>query len=63
MRDAIAAISFDSLYAAPTKFGANGQIVLPQIVIQVQSGALKTIFTDKFIDKPLYPIPAWDKRG
>ncbi len=63
VRDAIAAISFDSLYAAPTKFGANGQIVLPQIVIQVQSGALKTIFTDKFIDKPLYPIPAWDKRG
>jgi branched-chain amino acid transport system substrate-binding protein len=63
VRDAIAAISFDSLYAAPTKFGGNGQIVLPQIVIQVQSGALKTIFTDKFIDKPLYPIPAWDKRG
>ena len=63
VRDAIAGISFDSLYAAPTKFGANGQIVLPQIVIQVQNGKLVTIYTDKFIAKPQYPIPAWDKRG
>jgi branched-chain amino acid transport system substrate-binding protein len=63
VRDAIAGISFDSLYAAPTKFGANGQIVLPQIVVQVQNGKLVTIYTDKFIDKPQYPVPPWDKRG
>lgn len=63
VRDAIAAINFNSLYAAPTKYGATGQIDLPQIVIQVQNGKLVTIYTDKFVEKPLYPVPPWDKRG
>lgn len=63
VRDAIAAVSFDSLYAAPTKYSASGQIILPQIVVQVQNGKLVPVFTDKFIEKPLYPIPPWDKRG
>ncbi|QXX74287.1 amino acid ABC transporter substrate-binding protein [Methylovirgula sp. HY1] len=62
VRDAIAGISFDSLYAH-IKYGENGQIVLPQIVIQIQNGKLVPIYTDKFINKPQYPIPAWDKRG
>ncbi|MGB8277858.1 MAG: amino acid ABC transporter substrate-binding protein [Methylovirgula sp.] len=62
VRDAIAGISFDSLYAH-IKYGENGQIVLPQIVIQIQDGTLLPIYTDKFIIKPQYPIPAWDKRG
>ncbi|MGO9134364.1 MAG: amino acid ABC transporter substrate-binding protein [Methylovirgula sp.] len=63
VRDAIAAVNFDSLYAAPTKYSSNGQIELPQIVIQVQDGKLIQIYTDKFISKPQYPIPPWDKRG
>lgn len=62
VRDAIAGISFDSLYAH-VKYGKDGQIVLPQIVIQIQNGTLLPIYTDKFIYKPQYPIPAWDKRG
>lgn len=62
VRDAIAGISFDSLYAH-IKYGANGQIVLPQIVIQIQSGKLVPIYSDKFINRPQYPVPAWDKRG
>ena len=35
VRDAIAAVAFDSLYAH-IKYGENGQIVLPQVVIQIQ---------------------------
>jgi branched-chain amino acid transport system substrate-binding protein len=63
VRDAIAGINFASLYATHTKYGENGQIDMPQIVIQVQDGKLVPVYTDKFIDKPQYPIPAWDKRG
>ncbi|HTJ01525.1 MAG TPA: amino acid ABC transporter substrate-binding protein [Methylovirgula sp.] len=62
VRDAIAGVSFDSLYAMPTKYSANGQIILPQIVVQVQNGKLVEVYTDKFIEKPLYPVPPWDKR-
>ena len=61
VRDAIAAVDFDSLYAH-VKFNASGQIVLPQIVIQIQNGQVTPIFTDKFIDKPVFPVPAWSKR-
>lgn len=63
VRDAIAGVNFASLYAAQTKYGENGQIILPQIVIQIQSGRLVPIYADKFINKPLYPIPAWDERS
>ncbi len=53
-----------SIASTPTSaYAENGQIVLPQIVIQIQNGKLVPIYTDKFIDKPHYPIPAWDKRG
>ena len=52
---------FDSLYAH-VKYGQTGQINLPQIVVQIQDGKLVPIFTDKMLNKPLYPIPAWDKR-
>ena len=61
VRDAIAGSDFDSLYAH-VKYGQTGQISLPQIVVQIQDGKLVPIFTDKMRNKPLYPIPAWDKR-
>ena len=60
VRDAIAASSFDSLYAH-VKYGDNGQIDLPQIVMQMQNGELP-IYTTDFLNKPQYPVPAWDKR-
>jgi branched-chain amino acid transport system substrate-binding protein len=62
VRDALAASAFDSLYAH-VKFNAGGQIVVPQIVIQIQNGQVAPIFTDKFIAKPVFPVPPWNKRG
>lgn len=62
VRDAIAKSDFDSLYAH-IKYGENGQIVLPQIVIQIQDGKVVPVYTDKMLNKPMYPIPAWNKRG
>jgi branched-chain amino acid transport system substrate-binding protein len=61
LRDAIAKVDFGSIYAH-IKFGTNGQIVLPQIVIQVQNGAVVPIFTDNILNKPIYPVPAWSAR-
>ncbi|MBV1703245.1 MAG: amino acid ABC transporter substrate-binding protein [Hyphomicrobiales bacterium] len=61
VRDAIAGVSFDSVYAT-VKYGTNGQIALPQVVVQVQGGKLVPVFTDHFVGKALFPIPAWDKR-
>jgi branched-chain amino acid transport system substrate-binding protein len=62
VRDAIAASDFESLYAH-VKFNAGGQIVVPQIVIQIQHGEVTPIFTDKFIGKPVFPVPPWNQRG
>ncbi|MBE2244151.1 MAG: amino acid ABC transporter substrate-binding protein [Burkholderiaceae bacterium] len=62
VRDALAASNFESLYG-PIKFGANGQIDLPQIVIQVQDGKVVEIYNAKgLVGKPHYPMPAWDAR-
>ena len=61
VRDAIAGIGFDSLYAH-IKYGDNGQIVLPQVVVQIQDGKLVPVYTTDFINKAQYPTPAWDKR-
>ncbi|MDR0458233.1 MAG: amino acid ABC transporter substrate-binding protein [Burkholderiaceae bacterium] len=61
VRDELAKVNFPSLYG-PIKFAANGQISLPQQVIQVQKGEVKTIYSDKFLSQPLYPMPVWDKR-
>jgi branched-chain amino acid transport system substrate-binding protein len=61
VRDAIGAIDFESLYA-PIRYGDNGQIVLPQIVVQIQNGEVVPIFTDHLINQPKYPIPPWNKR-
>jgi branched-chain amino acid transport system substrate-binding protein len=62
VRDAIAKLDFKSLYG-PIRFGANGQISLPQIMIQIQNENLVAIYGGKeFIKKPLYPMPAWNNR-
>ncbi|MBS0314108.1 MAG: amino acid ABC transporter substrate-binding protein [Proteobacteria bacterium] len=62
VRDAIAKTRFDSLYG-PIAFGANGQINLPQVVIQVQGGQVAEIYSAKgFVQTPHYPMPAWNAR-
>ncbi len=62
VRDAIARLDFDSLYGR-IQFNAVGQISLPQTVIQVQNGKVVPIYGQKgFLDKPEYPMVAWNKR-
>ena len=62
VRDALAKVKFDSLYG-PIAFAANGQIDLPQVVIQVQGNELAEIYGAKgYVKQPKYPMPAWDKR-
>ena len=61
VRDAIATVEFDSLYAH-IKYGENGQIVLPQVVVQIQDGKVVPIYATDFLNKPDYPIPAWNSR-
>jgi len=61
VRDALAKVDFSSVYGQ-IKFADNGQISLPQQVIQVQNGDVKAIYTNKFLAQQQYPMPAWDKR-
>ncbi len=62
VRDALAKVKFDSLYG-PIAFGANGQIDLPQVVIQVQGSTLAEVYGAKgFVTQPKYPMPAWNAR-
>ncbi|MDB5648550.1 MAG: leu/ile/val-binding protein precursor [Hyphomicrobiales bacterium] len=61
VRDAIAKVEFDSVYAH-IKYGPNGQIVLPQIVIQIQDGKVVPVYTDRVLNKAYYPIPPWNRR-
>jgi branched-chain amino acid transport system substrate-binding protein len=61
VRDAIAKSDFQSLFAH-VKFAENGQIDVPQITIQIQNGEVVPIFSDKMLDQPHYPVPAWSKR-
>jgi branched-chain amino acid transport system substrate-binding protein len=61
VRDAIAKLDFESIYGR-VRFGEDGQIKLPQTVIQIQDGQIVEIFTDKVVNPPLYPVPPWDKR-
>jgi branched-chain amino acid transport system substrate-binding protein len=61
VRDAIAKLDFESIYGR-VRFGEDGQIKLPQTVIQIQDGKVVEIFTDKVVNPPLYPVPPWDKR-
>jgi len=62
VRDAIASVSFDSIYGH-IQFGDNGQISLPQTVVQVQNGKLESVFDgNAFLTQPQYPMPAWGSR-
>lgn len=62
VRDALVKVNFNSLYG-PVKFDADGQINLPQIVIQVQDGQVVEVYDAKgFVTQPKYPMPAWDAR-
>ena len=62
VRDELAKINFPSLYGT-IAFTDNGQIDLPQVVIQVQGDKLAAVFgANGFIEKPKYPMPAWDAR-
>jgi len=62
VRDAIARIDFESLYGR-IQFSDVGQINLPQTVVQVYSDNVIPIYGQKgFVNKPRYPMPAWDKR-
>ncbi|MCC6610910.1 MAG: amino acid ABC transporter substrate-binding protein [Burkholderiales bacterium] len=62
VRDALAKVNFESLYGR-IAFSPNGQISLPQIMIEIQNGAVVPIYDAKgFENKPRYPMPAWDKR-
>lgn len=61
VRDALTKVDFPSLYGR-IKFAANGQIDLPQIVIQIQEGQVVPVYTDDFRQKPRYPVPPWSKR-
>lgn len=63
VRDAIAGIDFESLYGH-VRFSPQGQIQLPQTTVQVQKDQVVPVYGSKgFINQPLYPMPAWDKRG
>jgi branched-chain amino acid transport system substrate-binding protein len=62
VRDELARIKMDTLYG-PVAFEANGQINLPQVVIQVQGDNVVQVFGAKgFVNQPKYPMPAWDQR-
>jgi hypothetical protein len=32
-------------------------------VIQIQNGNVVPVYTDKFLNKPKYPVPAWSARN
>lgn len=62
VRDALAELNFQSLYGT-IAFGKNGQITMPQTVIQVQEGKVVPVYGEKgFINQPKYPMPAWNSR-
>jgi branched-chain amino acid transport system substrate-binding protein len=62
VRDALAKLNFESLYGT-IAFGQNGQINLPQIVIQIQGDQVVPIYGKTgFMQQPKYPMPAWNAR-
>jgi branched-chain amino acid transport system substrate-binding protein len=62
VRDAIANVDFESIYGR-IRFGRDGQIVLPQTVVQIQNGNIVEIFGQDFVNRPLYPVPPWGRRS
>jgi len=62
VREALAKVDFDSIYGR-IRFGEDGQIDLPQTVIQIQNGNVVEIFGRDFVNRPLYPVPPWNRRS
>lgn len=61
VRDAIAKVNFNSIYGH-IQFQPNGQINLAQTMVQIQNGRLMAVYGEHgFINKPLYPMPSWNK--
>jgi branched-chain amino acid transport system substrate-binding protein len=62
VRDALAKVSFDSLYGR-VAFNDQGQISLPQIMVQIQNDKVVPIYAGKgFINKLHYPLEPWGDR-
>jgi branched-chain amino acid transport system substrate-binding protein len=61
LRDAIAKSDFECVYAQ-IRYQSDGQVDIPQIVIQVQDGKIVPIYTDHFLNRPRYPARLWGKR-
>jgi branched-chain amino acid transport system substrate-binding protein len=62
VRDALARISFDSLYGR-VAFDDKGQISLPQIMVQIQDGRVVPIYAGNgFVGKLHYPLEPWGDR-
>ncbi len=63
IRDAIAAMDFDTIYG-PLKFGpGGGNIGVPGIFLQVQNGESVVVYPkDQAGSDFWYPVPAWDER-
>jgi branched-chain amino acid transport system substrate-binding protein len=61
VRDALAKVSFDSLYGH-VAFNAKGQISLPQIMIQIQNDKVVPIYSGHdFVNKLEYPLASWEQ--
>jgi len=62
VRDALARISFDSLYGH-IAFNDKGQISLPQTMVQIQNDKVVPIYAgDRFLNKLEYPLAPWGDR-
>jgi branched-chain amino acid transport system substrate-binding protein len=62
VRDALAKVSFDSLYGH-VAFNDKGQISLPQIMVQIQNDRVVPIYAgNAFINKLQYPLEPWGRR-
>jgi branched-chain amino acid transport system substrate-binding protein len=62
VRDALAKVSFDSLYGH-VAFNDQGQISLPQIMVQIQNDKVVPIYAGNgFINKLQYPLEPWGDR-
>ena len=62
VRDAIAKIDFQSLYGH-IAFGANGQIRCRRPWSKCRTASSSRSSATDFINKPLYPLPPWNKRS
>jgi branched-chain amino acid transport system substrate-binding protein len=63
VRDALAKLKLESLYGE-VAFSADGQINLPQVVIQIQGDRVVPIYgKNGFINQPKFPMPAWNARA